>query len=485
MSDYPAEHIARNWTEIYAQLSPIERAVFPYLARLWLRPDQWIELTKGLRVQGFIAGRAWGKTYTCAAFLNRLVALGYGRTGNGFGLCGPSEKVVHEVQVTALIETAVPWDVPVATKSRLVWPSGAQAMIYSAEAPEAMRGANLEVTWCTELVAWPRSSARRTWENLSLATRITLELMLYDTTSQGRKPVILDRKQENRERPDKYRLTTGTSFDNPCLGPGFFEAIDVQYPNKKARAYQEEILGMVFEEAGGALWKDEWIEAGRREIAPPLEQVIVALDPARSEEETADEFGLVVAGRAFDGEIYVLEDHSGHFTMRHAAEIIVSRCQRDAAGVVWEANNTGQSVIELVQMVAEQRGLVLHPIPDGKPFPKRMPGRIYTRKIVTFRSKEARADAPAELYAAGRVHHVGNLSRLEEELTTWEPGDDKTPRTASPNRLDALVYAVSELADVGIYRKTAPAADAKAAALASATMRQAFERAAAQKRIGL
>lgn len=476
---YLAPQVAEHWEYLLERLTPAERAVLPFAYDIWLRPEQQVTLGPW-RTRGTIAGRGFGKSHGYGAFMNGLALAGHGQTENGFGLCATNERVVHEVQVDALINTAPPWNRPEVSNGRLWWPNGARASFFTAEAPDSIRGRNVEVSWCTELVAWGRTTARRTWEEIELVTRVGLAKIVFDTTSQGRCPVILDRVSDHQSSPDRYLLIRGTSYDNVLLPQSYFDAIDKLYPNKQSRRYQEEILGRVFAEASGALWQEEWIEAGRREIAPALEIVVVALDPARSEREDADEFGLVIAGRAPDAHIYVLEDHSGHMSNRRAAELIVDRCEKDAAGLVWEANNTGQAVIELVQMVAEQRGLVLHPIPDGKPFPKRVLGRIYTRKVTTFRSKEARADAPAGLYADGRVHHVGNLSRLEEELTTWEPGDGK-----SPNRLDALVYAVSELADVGIYQRRAPAADAKAAAQASAIMRQAFERAAAQKRIGL
>ena len=440
MNDWPALHIARNWAAIYAQLTPAERAVLPYLQRLWLRPEQWIDLG-AWRTFGLICGRGWGKSHAMASFYNRLALAGYGRTGNGFGLCAQNEDAVHAVQVRALVETAPPWNVPRFTRGAVEWPSGARAVVFSAEAPEAIRGWNLEATWCTELVAWNTSGARATWENLSLCTRVGLNVMTFDTTSKGRRQVILDRIADHNTNPGTYPLRWGSTYDNVALGAGFLADLDVQYPNKASRRYQEEVLGRVFEESGSALWQHAWIEDGRREVAPPLDEVIVALDPSRSDREGSDEFGLVIAGRARDGHIYVLEDHSGLMQWDQAVRVTLDRCQRDAVGFIWESNNSASSaVLGLLNVQAQARGLVLHTLPHGAPMPRRYPGRIYVREAHTDKSKEARADAPSALYAAGKVHHVGNLSKLEDELTSWEPGGGK-----SPNRLDALCYAVNEL----------------------------------------
>jgi phage terminase large subunit-like protein len=469
---YSAPLLAEHWAEVLAALTPAERVVLPHALQLWLRPEQQIDLG-GWRVHGTIAGRGWGKTHGYASLINRLVA---GNVRN-VGLMGPTEKVTAEVQVQALIETAPPWQRPAFFKDHVAWPNGANALLFSAEAPEKTRGANLEVSWCTELVAWPRSTARAAWDNLALATRIGVELMCFDTTSKGRNPLVLARVEDSEADPARYPIQHGTTYDNPLLSPEFLRAVEAMYP-EGSRQFQEEVLGRVFREASLALWDQAWIDAGRREIAPaPLDLVILALDPARSERADADEFGLVCAGRQ-GREIYILEDHSGHLTAEHAANVIVDRCQLDAAGFVWETNNVGKAIRELISVIARQRGLVLYDVPAGKPFPRRQPGRIYVREVHTARSKESRADAPARLYADGRVHHVGDLSKLEEELTTWEPGEGK-----SPNRLDALVYVVAELGEVALDKVRSPTADAGGAARAQELLRAGLHRIGRGRRI--
>ena len=468
-ADYPARTVARHWEKLWADATPAERAVLPYIWGLWLRGDQ--EITDGpWRGTGFFAGRGFGKSHACATYLNRKVAQGHGRLGNGFALCAQNDRAVLDIQLKALVETALPWDVPRATSEHVKWPSGAEALIFSAESREAGRGPNLEITWCTEIVFWNRSNARAVWENFSLATRLGLNKMIFDSTSKGRCPIALDRVSDNAANPDMYRLYYGTTYDNPLLGAGFMADIEQKYPNKASRRYQEEILGQVFTEAGNALWQAEWIEDNRRDIAPTdPELVILALDPSRSLRDGSDEFGIVVAARGRDQEIYVLEDHSGRLGWDQVVRITLDRCLKDAAGFVWESNNAASTaVVHLLNVEAAARGMTLHILPKDARFPRRHPGRIYVREAHTDKSKEARADAPSALYAAGKVHHVGNLSQLEEELTTWEPGEGK-----SPNRLDALVYAVAELGGVATYgAPRASAAEAAAVAHAQSLMRQ-------------
>ncbi len=341
-------------------------------------------------------------------------------------------------------------------------------MLFAAEAPDGPRGHNLELSWATELVAWPRSKALAAWDDLQLATRRGVEKMVWDTTSRGRQPVILNRFAEHRADPALYQIRTGTTFDNPLLSDAF-RAMILATCAPGSRRYAEEIMGQVFEEAGGALWQQGWIDDNRVSVEPsPLDIVVFALDPARSAREDADEFGLVCAGRSGSG-IYVLADHSGHLTNRFVAETIVDRCMRDASGFVWETNNVGLAVVELISEIARQRGLVLHQLVDDRPFPRRSPGKIYVRQIRADRTKEARADAPARLYADGRVHHVGDLPELEQELLTWEPDG----RSKSPNRLDALVYAVAELGGVATYGspRAAPRVEGAQAQAAQAELR--------------
>lgn len=462
VTEYLAPWLAANWSELLGACTPVQRCVLVHTAGLWLRPEQVIVLGPW-RVHGTIAGRGWGKTHGYAVFINEQVAFG-GVTR--VGLMGPTEKVVSEVQVRALIATAPPWNVPTAYLDHIEWPNGAVAFIYSAAAPEKARGQNLELSWCTELVAWGASTRRAAWRNMQLSTRIGIAKMLFDTTSSGRNALILDRLADHEREPETYPLVRGTTFDNPLLSEVFLDEIRQTYV-PDSRAYKEEILGHVFTEASTALWQQEWIDAHRREVVPSDPAItILAADPAMSENASADEMGLVLASRDHGGDIYVLDDLSGHLTLDAVGDLIVKHCLQGAAGVVIEGNNGGKGLVGVLNVICRTKGLSVSLIESDKPIPPRRSGVIYVRLTTATRSKEARAEAPARLYSQGRVHHVGLFDLLESELTTWEPDATDGGRAKSPNRLDALVYAVAELGGVAVYgpmRQRPTAAEAEQA----------------------
>ena len=173
---------------------------------------------------------------------------------------------------------------------------------------------------------------------------------------------------------------------------------------------------------------------------------LLGLDSALSGDKTADEVGIAKA--ALVGEHIYLTDLSDKLSPEDYARIVVRECQRDASGVVVERNHVGQHARDLIRVHARLAGMQVELLPDAaRMFPPRRQGVIFVREIVSHTSKEVRATPIAALYHAGRVHHVGHLTRLELEQTTWEPGTRR-----SPNRLDAAVFAVGELANVS--RKT-------------------------------
>lgn len=240
-------------------------------------------------------------------------------------------------------------------------------------------------------------------------------------------------------------------FDNPVLSDSYLADQAAMYAIG-SRRYDEEVLGLVYSESAGALWRQDWIDQARVAVDPVSpELTIMALDPALSGYKTADDTGLVLACRDRAGDVYLLRDFSGKMSPQEAADRIVRECQRECAGVVLERNHTGDWPGDTIRVVARERGLTVETVPRDRPFPRRRPGTIYLREVVATRDKEARASAPAALYQRGRVHHVERLRELELELTTWEPGSRR-----SPNRLDALSMAVNELAELATPERRRP-----------------------------
>ncbi len=152
-----------------------------------------------------------------------------------------------------------------------------------------------------------------------------------------------------------------------------------------------------------------------------LKRIVVGVDPAASANESSDETGIVVAGLGDDGHGYVLADYSGRYTPEGWGKRAVEAFERYKADrFIVEGNNGGEMATHVIKTVWPNAPIKL---------------------VHASKGKAARAEPVAALYEQGKVHHVGMFSELEDQLCTWEPlGNDR-----SPDRLDALVWALTEL----------------------------------------
>ena len=215
-------------------------------------------------------------------------------------------------------------------------------------------------------------------------------------------------------------LTTGSSYENKDnLAPQFFDQIIEKYEG--TRVGRQEIYAELLDEAEGSLWKRDWIETNRKEVAPEeLRRIIVAIDPAVTAKKDSDDTGIVVAGIDDENEIWVLEDASGRFTPDQWGKIAVSLYKKYRADrIVAEVNNGG--------LMVEQ---VLRHVDMNIPY----------KSVYATKGKRTRAEPISALYEQLKVHHVGRFVELEDELCSWNPTDSN-----SPDRLDALVWCCSEL----------------------------------------
>jgi phage terminase large subunit-like protein len=398
-----------------------------------LPPDNW-------RSYGFLTGRGWGKTHGIATEIHRRVQAG---EIHAPALIAPTIKRVAEIQVNALLDTASPWCQCEAYQGGVKWENGVVAEATTSELERPSSGSNYDFVWCTELVRWNPSTRRKALDDITTACRLgPRPQYVWDTTSSGKNELIQWLLDRHSQSPTTHRLVRGTLFENPILS-GQYVRDEIKKYQPGTRRYDEEVLGMSFQEEAGALWEQAWITNNRVADWPLARGVcVLGLDPALSGDPTADEVGIAKALRL--GQDIYLTDLSGKMPPEDYASIIVRECQRDAAGVVVERNHVGQHARDLIRVHAKLAGMRVELLPDPKkPFPARRPGTIYMREIVTHTSKETRAAPAAALYKAGIVHHAGELARLEHEQTTWEPGTRR-----SPNRLDAAVFAVSELGEV-------------------------------------
>ncbi len=394
------------------------------LATYWefLRGDAQAEPEgRTWRVWLFLGGRGAGKTRAGAEWVNHLAASGQAMR---IGLIGASLHEVRAVMVegaSGLLRTSHPRDRPVyeRTARRLTWPSGAVAEIYSGNRPQSLRGPQFDLIWADEFAKWEDPEAA--YDMAQLALRIGEMPRMLVTTTPTRLPFLKALKA------DAETVTTHatTRANDWRLAPGFVAALENRYGGTALA--RQEIGGELLQDAEDAMFRRAWIDAGRVGVAPELKRIVVAVDPPVSQGPRADACGIVVAGRARDGEIYVLADRTvqGLSPDGWAKRVMQAAEAYEADAVLVETNQGGDV---LRGMLANAGG-----------------GRMRVTPLHAKDSKRLRAGPVSQLYEQGRVHHVGALHALEDELCLF---GSKDAGSKSPDRVDALVWAVNDLAPV-------------------------------------
>lgn len=279
-----------------------------------------------------------------------------------------------------------------------------------------IQGKNLRGAWCDEIGLW--DNWETTWdESLKYAVRLgESRIVATGTPKQSRKARKLVKRLLEDPKVPVARLRT---IDNKAnLSEAFLD--EVVSSAKGTRLERQELEGVLLDDVEGALWTAELIDAFRVESPPDLLRVVVAVDPAVSNEEDSDESGIVVVGEAEGGHGFVLADYS----MRGSPDEVMRKVawayhHHQADRVVGEANNGGDYI-----------GTALHNVDPGIPY----------RKVIASRGKRVRAEPVSVLYEQGRMHHVGAHTMLEEQMVSWVPSDP-----ASPDRVDALVWGCADL----------------------------------------
>jgi predicted phage terminase large subunit-like protein len=371
------------------------------------------------RVWLLLAGRGFGKTRTGAEFVRMHAEAG---TARRIALVAPTEADARDVMVegeSGLLAIAPPDNRPhyEPSKRRVTWQNGAIALLFSAEEPERLRGPQHDLAWCDELAAWRYPNA---WDMLMFGLRLGDDPRVVVTTT----PRPIKMIHTLLSDPNVV-VTRGSTWENrKNLAPAFIEQIVRRYEG--TRLGRQELEAELREDVPGALWNRGLIEAAHRDIAPgDLVRVVVAIDPAASSGEAADETGIVVAGKSAGGDGYVLADLSGHYTPAEWAKVAIAAWhQHRADRIVAEVNNGGEMVEATLRMVD-----------PNVPF----------AAVRASRGKVARAEPVAALYEQGRVRHLGALPQLEDQMCAFTSDFDRATAGFSPDRVDALVWALTDL----------------------------------------
>jgi phage terminase large subunit-like protein len=424
-----------SWREKWTQLSPEER--IELLASLRANELQGVAThweifahpyqLPPLCAQGggpwttwlLIGGRGAGKTKSGAEWVRGLA--GGKRPVSPIALIGETEHDVREVMIegsSGLLAVHPHWERPIWSPSRrrLEWRTGAVAYAFSAEDPDSLRGPQFAAAWGDELAKWRHAEA--TFDMLQFGLRLGERPRQVITTTPRPIPLL-----KRLLKDPQCAVTHATTRDNARnLAPAFLDAVVARYAG--SRLGRQELEGELIEDRADALWSRGLIESCRVEAAPPLARIVVAVDPPASSGAQAAACGLVAVGRTESGVMFVIADDTvaGLSPAGWAAKAVALWRRLAADTLVVEVNQGGDMVRAVIS--------------EADPTVPMIGVRAY-------RGKYLRAEPVAALYEQGRVKHAGAFAALEDEMCDF--GLDGLSSGRSPDRLDALVWAVTAL----------------------------------------
>lgn len=414
--------------EFLSGLSRNALLALPWVFEFWALPHQ-LPPRGAWKTWVIMGGRGAGKTRAGAEWVRAQVE-GAGPADPGkcrrVALVGETVDQVRDVMVlgeSGIVACSPPDRKPewLASKNQLLWPNGAMAQVFSAHEPEAMRGPQFDAAWADELGKWKKGA--EAWDQLQFALRLGRNPQQVVTTTP-RNVAVLKAILKN---PSTVITHAPTEANRAYLAESFLAEVQTRYGG--TRFGRQELMGELLEEAEGALWTAAMLEAARVDEVPHVSRIVVAVDPPVTSMKSSDECGIVVVGADTRGEpkdwrAVVLEDASvkGATPEGWARAALAAMERHGADRLVAEVNQGGDLVERLVRMIDP---LV--------PF----------RAVHATRSKMLRAEPVAALYEQGRVRHVRGLGALEEQMgrmtaVGWQGA-------GSPDRLDALVWALTDL----------------------------------------
>ena len=362
----------------------------------------------------YLAGRGAGKTRTAAEWLAYQAssnprtrwAIAAPTYGDVRDTCAEGESGI--VRVLQEYGTLKDYNRSI---GEIFLTNGSRIKLFSGEEPDRFRGPQFHGGWFDELAAFKYPDA---WDQYQFGLRLGEFPQTIVTTTP--RPTKLIKDLITR---DGVRVQRGSTFDNAKnLAASALAELKLRYEN--TRLGRQELYGEILDNVEGALWTREMIETARVDTAPPLVRVVVAIDPAVTSAATSDETGIVAAGIGNNGDYYILDDKSLRASPdAWARQAVMLYHEYKADKIIAETNNGGDMVIMLL---------------------KQVDASVPTKKVTATRGKQLRAEPISSLYEQGRVHHVGYFADLEVQMCEWTPLSNE-----SPDRLDALVWALTEL----------------------------------------
>ena len=394
----------------------------------WARPEQ--QSPEGdWNIWIYLAGRGAGKTRAAAEWVREEAK--YTTTGQRrFALVARTAADVRDVIVegeSGIMNVTPPSERPLyePSKRRLTWPNGNTATCFTADEPDSLRGPQFSHAWGDEVAAWrqtPDAAGMTAFDNLRVGTRLGNNPKIMITTTPKRVPLLYSLLEEEK-KGKKVVVTRGSTMDNSGnLSSAYLDTIMGVYEG--TRLAKQELYGEMLDSIEGALWTIEMIGKGRQNLLPahtPLR--VIGVDPSVAE-NPRDSCGIVVCASTADRDLYkrhawVLEDATIHGSPEVWANKVVEMARRWGAPVVAEVNQGGALVTNAINAID----------PNVKVF-----------EVHSKHGKQLRAEPVVLAYEQERVHHIGYIAELEDQMTAWIPGEGK-----SPDRVDALVHALTAL----------------------------------------
>lgn len=410
--------------EALKQLTPEQAQELQHDWSFWARTDQ-LEPSGKWNTWVALAGRGWGKTRAGAEWVRHRIKMGdrivhcvaptkgdvrrvmvEGDSGL-LNVCHKSDKTYRKADMGYPV-----WS---PTNNSMTWANGAKAVFFSAEDPERLRGPQAYSAWCDELCAW--RNAQDTWDMMQFGLRLGKRPIVFVTTTPKTTKLLRSILDD-----EKTHVSTGSTFDNSAnLADTFLTAVKKTYEG--TRLGRQELYAEILDEASGALWNRKLLaecEVDKDDV-PQLNRIVVAIDPAISNNTDSDMTGIIVAGVDVNGTAYVLEDHTGNYSPQAWASKAVELYREHMADRIVAEKNQGGDMVRHT----------LHTEDETLPI----------RLVHASRGKMARAEPVSALYEQGRVKHVRGLNDLEDQMVQWEP----LGSIGSPDRLDACVWAITDL----------------------------------------
>lgn len=418
--------------QIFANLSERELADLEHDWRFWGRPAQiapdgvwatWLAL----------AGRGFGKTEMGAQWIRERVKGG----ARHIALIAETQKDLEEVMVARIISVHPENERPTVRFKpvRMTWPNGATALGYNGTEPDQLRGPEFDTAWVDELAKYAR--ARDLWDMLQFTMRKPDPRVFISTTPRPI-PVI-----KEIMKLSGTVITRGSTMDNRSnLPASFLKSVIERYQG--TRLGRQELNAEILDDVPGALWTREMFDNHRvrgewdgQQIVTTdgqkigMQRIVVAIDPSGSngDADKADDIGIVIAGKGMNGRGYVLADWTCNMSPAGWGRRAVEAYTRFRADSIVAEKNFGGDMVNFVIKTASET--------------------VPVKMVTASRGKTVRAEPIAALYEQGKVSHLGAMEELEDQACQMT--GDGYIGDGSPDRVDAKVWALSELMLDGSY----------------------------------